>query len=464
MRLVQIAAVPTAFALSVATTLAWAWTGGVDQIGLPVGTFGDPTVGLSAPAEPTAQQPGIPNALPPAQRPSAAPGTSAAATAAASSAAASSFPPGGTALATPPAPPARSGVPSSPSLGRRAPAAGLAAAGGLPAADDLLAMDTSQSGRGGRCYTGHKLVPTCGVLWGVAPGAHTESRGSSALARFERKTGRHQAVYHAYHGGIRQLFPTEEEIAIARQPGKRRILFLNWKPEAASWAKIAKGDRRTDAYLDRLARHINKNYPEKFFFAVHHEGENDVRERAGSGYTARDYAAMYRHVVKRLRARGVDNMVTVLVHMSYVPHAQKSWFTSMYPGDDVVDWIGFDTYAYSDPGYGHGQFSEVFNRRLEGKRSWPGFYTWAVKRHPGKPLMLAEWGVWSSKRNPRYKADFYRRLGSEIREFPRIKAMVHFETPSNQKGQDSSVDSTAAALDAYRRLGRLPQFQVAVRP
>jgi len=138
----------------------------------------------------------------------------------------------------------------------------------------------------------------------------------------------------------------------------------------------------------------------------------------------------------------------------------------MYPGNDVVDWIGFDTYAYSDPGYGHGQFSEVFNRRLEveGKRAWPGFYNWASSRHPDKPLMLAEWGVWSSKRNPHYKADFYRRLGSEIREFPRIKAMVQFETPSNQKGQDSSVDSTPAALSAYRRLGRLSIFQVAVTP
>ncbi|GAB2599235.1 hypothetical protein Aab01nite_75510 [Paractinoplanes abujensis] len=327
------------------------------------------------------------------------------------------------------------------------------------------AGDTQQA-RGEDCYTGHNLVPTCGVLWGVAPGAHTESRGASALARFERKTGRHQAIYHAYHGGIRQLFPTEQEIAIAHQPGKRRILFLNWKPESASWAKIARGDRRTDAYLDRLAVHIKRNFPEQFFFAVHHEGENDVRERAGSGYTARDYAAMYRHVIKRLRAKGATNIVSVLVHMAYVPHAQKSWFNSMYPGDDVVDWIGLDTYAYSDPGYGHGQFSEVFNRRLEGKgkQYWPGFYNWAKMRHPGKPLMLAEWGVWSSRRNPQYKADFYRRLGHEIRQFPRIKAMVQFETPSNQKGQDSSVDSTPAALHAYRKLGSLPLFQVAVTP
>ncbi|WP_250001165.1 glycosyl hydrolase [Actinoplanes sp. M2I2] len=433
----------------------------MDQIGLPAGTFNDPTV--SVPTQtPAAGQPGIPDFVAPAGRPSSAPGSAAApgassaaasassATSSAASASASAAAARAGAVALPPAAvPAR---PGDPVLARQAPAAQLDGLGVAP------------PHRGGRCRTGHNLVPTCGVLWGVAPGAHTESRGASALARFERKTGRHQAIYHAYHGGIRQLFPTEQEIRIAHQPGKRRILFLNWKPESASWAQIAKGDKRTDAYLDRLAQHIKKNFPEQFFFAVHHEGENDVREKAGSGYTARDYAAMYRHVIKRLRAKGADNIVSVLVHMTYVPHAQKSWFAQMYPGDDVVDWIGLDTYAYSDPGYGHGQFSEVFNRRLEGKRAWPGFYNWMAARHPRKPLMLAEWGVWSSKRNPRYKADFYRRMGSEIREFPRIKAMVQFETPSNQKGQDSSVDSTPAALDAYRRLGRLPIFQVAVTP
>jgi hypothetical protein len=415
----------------VATTLAWAWTGGVDQLGLPAGPIGDPTVSV-----PLLSKPSVPSFAPHL---------------------------GGQTQARrhPAAPPASS-----------------AAAGPTVAGSPSVRLDPRQivaplavpplppapvAARGG-CRTGRKLVPTCGILWGVAPGAHTESRGASALAAFERKTGRHQAIFHAYHGGTRQLFPTPQEIAIAHQPGKRRILFLNWKPESASWAAIAKGDRRTDAFLDRLAAHIRKNFPEQFFFAVHHEGENDVRARAGSGYTARDYAAMYRHVVKRLRARGATNIVTVLVHMAYVPHATQSWFNSLYPGDDVVDWIGFDTYAYSDPGYGHGDLSQILNRRITGKRSWPGFYNWAVTRHAGKPLMIAEWGVWSSKRNTRYKADFYRRLGDEIRRFPKIRAMVQFETPRNQKGQDSSVDSTPSALRAYRSLSRLPIFQVSVTP
>ncbi|HYN97030.1 MAG TPA: glycosyl hydrolase, partial [Pilimelia sp.] len=315
----------------------------------------------------------------------------------------------------------------------------------------------------GPCTVGAKRVPTCGVLWGGAPGAHTERRGEVALREFEKKTGRTQAVFHAYHRGANGVFPTAEERALARERGRPRILFLNWKPAGATWAEIARGDKATDRFLDRLAAHIRTTYPEKFFFTVHHEPEDDVRAKAGSGYTARDYAAMFRHVVRRLRAGGVDNIVTVLVHMAYAPLTSRPWFTEMYPGDDVVDWVGFDTYAYSEPGYGHGDFAELMNRRAGGRGQWPGFYAWAERRYPAKPLMVAEWGVWHSKRNPAHKARFYRSVGTQIARFPRVKALVHFDTPKNQKGWDSRVDTTPEALTAYRQLGRLPIFDVAVR-
>jgi hypothetical protein len=343
--------------------------------------------------------------------------------------------------------------------GPPSPLPGSAAPGALPTPRPPL---RDRNGQG--CRTGPKLVPSCGVLWGVAPGAFTADRGRKALVAFERKTERHQAVYHAYHRGNRLLFPTKAELAIAREPGRERILFLNWKPAGASWAEIARGDEATDAFLDRLAGHLTEYYPEQFFFTVHHEAEGTVREWKGSGYTAEDYAHMYRYVVQRLRGHGVHNLVTVLVHMAYVPHTNQSWFDRMYPGDDVVDWIGFDTYAYGDQGYGHGDFAELLNRRSPARPRWPGFYNWAQRRHADKPLMVAEWGVWSSTANPAHKAEFYREVGRQIRTFPKIRALVHFDTPHDQRGRDSSVDATPEALQAYRALGRLPIFQVDVAP
>jgi hypothetical protein len=366
-------------------------------------------------------------------------------------------------------------VPGEPGLGHADPGAtagpGAAAGPGGPPAPPQSPGVRPDGPRPPRdtapCGVGVKLVPTCGVLWGVAPGAHTERRGTVALRDFERKTGRTQAIFHAYHRGGNGVFPTRQEKALAREPGRPRILFLNWKPTGASWAKIAHGDRKTDKFLDRLAKHIRTTYPEQFFFTVHHEPEDDVRPKKGSGYTARDYAAMFRHVVKRLRAGGVDNLVSVVVHMAYAPLTSRPWFTEMYPGDDVVDWVGFDTYAYSRPGYGHGDFAELVNRRAGARNQWPGFYNWATTRFPHKPLMVAEWGVWHHRKNPAHKAEFYRSVGAQIGWFPRIKALVHFDTPNNQKGWDSRVDATREGLAAYRQLGALPVFQVAlgaVRP
>ncbi|GAB7040517.1 MULTISPECIES: glycosyl hydrolase [Catenuloplanes] len=347
--------------------------------------------------------------------------------------------------------------------GRPAPPVPDAPATGAPPGSSGLgpAPATSAPGRTD-CRVGPKLVPTCNVLWGAAPGAFTEARGARALAEYEERTGRTQAVYHAYHRGTNGLFPTEEEVRIAGDPARPRILFLNWKPWDASWAEIADG--AADDYLDRLAAHIRDTYTEPFFFTVHHEPEEEVRPRRGSGYTAHDYRDMFRHVVGRLRARGVDNLVTVMVHMAYVPYTAAPWFADLYPGDDVVDWVAWDTYAYSERGeYGHGDFAELMNRVSGEAPDWPGFYNWAVARHPAKPLMVAEWGVWASHSNPGHQAEFYRSVGRQIADFPRIKALLHFDTPHDQRGRDSRPERTSDGLAAYRDLGRLPIFQVDVR-
>ncbi|MFI5935600.1 glycoside hydrolase family 26 protein [Actinoplanes sp. NPDC051494] len=424
-RSLHLAAITLVFTISAGATLSWAWTGGVDQLSL---TYGPTPVVV----------PGTDSPFPPA--------------------------PGQTFV---PDPTAEPGVPVDPAPGATGSSLspGSSSAPASPTAAPGKAANVAPAPQGaGTCETGVDLVPSCGVLWGVAPGAFTDARGQQALAAFEKKTERHQDVYHAYHRGNSQLFPTVAERRIAREPGRERILFLNWKPKGASWAKIAKGDKATDKYLDKLAAYINNTFPEQFFFTVHHEAEDNVREKSGSGYRAEDYSAMYRHVVKRLRAHGVDNLVTVLVHMAYVPHTSQKWFDRMYPGDDVVDWIGFDSYAYSDPGYGHGDFEELLNRQSSARPAWPGFYNWAATKHPGKPLMVAEWGVWSSKKNPGHKAEFYREVGRQIKKFPKIKALIHFDTPHNQDGRESSVDATKESLAAYRKLGKLPIFQVDVGP
>jgi len=130
------------------------------------------------------------------------------------------------------------------------------------------------------------------------------------------------------------------------------------------------------------------------------------------------------------------------------------------PGDDVVDWIAEDPYIFGDSKDWWTDFSNAVNRKdTYTYPNWPGFYTWATVRFPTKPMMVAEWGVWESRANPGHKPYFYNTVGLEIQLYPRVKALVYFDSP-DAGGRDSRVDATPAALAAYRDLGHLPVFQV----
>src|SRR5581483_9868256 len=330
-------------------------------------------------------------------------------------------------------------APAGPATGRLAAGTGRVAA--RPGTDGGTAAPLATP----RCTVGAKLVPTCGMLWGVAPGAHTAGSREQALRTFEATTGRTQAIYHAYHDGTGEMFPTPAEIAVAREPGKPRILFISWRPRVTTWAGVARGNPQIDAFLDRLAAHITKDFPEQFFFAIHHEPENEVRPWAGSGYTAEDYQAMWRHIVTRLRAHGVRNMVTVMVFMAYPPYEIQPWWPRLYPGNDLVDWVSWDTYGYSSGNYGYGDFAELMNRRTRASTTWPGIYNWASRQFPTKQLMVAEWGVWRSRTDLGHPAAVFRAAAQQISQFPRIKAICYFDTP-NSVGKDSRVEAWPASL------------------
>ncbi|GAA2367776.1 glycoside hydrolase family 26 protein [Dactylosporangium salmoneum] len=298
-----------------------------------------------------------------------------------------------------------------------------------------------------------KLVPTCGLLWGVAPGAFTTLTPGQALRNFEGTTGRPADILHSYHRGD-EVFPTAEEISAVRQP-RKRILFANWKVAwNTTWADVAEGNQ--DTRIDREAARL-KAFPGTMFLALHHEPENDVR--AGGGMTARDYAAMFRHTVQRLRADGVRNVVFVLVYMAYEPWCVKDWFADLYPGDDVVDWIGMDPYLFAKPGgYGFGDFSYLVDHTSDPDR-WPGFYTWVTREHGNKPLMVAEWGVYEHTADPARKAWIYSTVAQQIGRFPAIRALVYFDSPNAPKG-DTRPDSSQPALSEFRKLADSGLFSV----
>lgn len=336
----------------------------------------------------------------------------------------------------------------------------------LPAADPTLpppapiAEHGQAEDRLSTCVTGAKLIPTCGALVGVAPGAHTSRNKENELLEFESRVDHTQQIYHAYERADNRLFPTEDQIALTEDPERPRTLFINWKPQMATWGEIAAGDPEVDAYLDRLAEHIKENFDKPFFFTVHHEPENDVIQSKDSGMRAADYAAMFRYVVERLRDAGVDNLVTVMNYMGYLKWVEKPWHDQLYPGEDVVDWIGLSGYGQSLHDDGHSDFGEIVDQ-TKNSSSWPGFYHWIAREHPGKPMMLAEWGVFYEKDYPNHQTAVFQAARYQMAHYPRLKAIVYFETPKDSNGgRNSEVHRDEDTLAAFQELMRSPYFDV----
>jgi hypothetical protein len=346
-----------------------------------------------------------------------------------------------------PAVPAGAETPVSPWVPGQPSAPAPAEIGGLPGAYPTASA----------CEVTAKLIPSCGAWWGVAPEVFTGRRPGQALKRAEKRMGRPADIVHVYHRE-QDLFPTAEERAIARDQVGNRLLLINWKPSFDhTWAEIAGG--ALDERIDRLAGHIRKNFPQRFFLTVHHEPENDVRERPASGMTADDYSAMFRHVVLRLRQKGVDNAVTVMTYMGAPNWAAKSWFEKLYPGDDVVDWVAMDPYVDDKVQ----SFDGLVNKAREGFDEWPGFYRWMQARFPGKPVMVAEWGVFERYDQPRFKESFFTSVRQEMRDYPQIKALVYFDSPHAPRG-DTRFDTTPGGLRAFGDLADDPYLRAAAVP
>jgi beta-mannanase len=312
----------------------------------------------------------------------------------------------------------------------------------------------------GKCVTDAKLVPSCGVLWGGAAGGFTDAPRDKALIDWEKTSGRTASIFHTYHKGD-EPFPTKAEIAMTRDAAKPRVLLLNWKiAYGSSWAKVAKGEQ--DKRIDAFAARVKATYSEKFFLVLNHEPENDVIAKAGSGWEAKDFAAMYRHTILRLRAKGLTNAINVMAYMGNEKWLSQSWWKDIYPGDDVVDWMGLDSYVSAEKGYYHyGMFADLLDRK---GKTGPGFYEWATTKHPTKPLMIAEWGAYHRIGKVTDKAPQYNSVRPELGKRPQIKAIVHFDTKHDDDGdRDISIDSTKTGLAAFKKLAADPIFNVQVK-
>jgi hypothetical protein len=333
-------------------------------------------------------------------------------------------------------------------------AAVLAVGLGLTGSDERAPRATPGPTVTADCPISRILVPSCGAWWGSAavPG------GVPNIEALEQTLGTPLPIAHFYARDGRTI-PSEAESALARRSDAPVLLFVNVKPgwiasdTFISWADVAEGG--ADEYLDRIADSIIA-LDQPLFLAIHHEPEDEVVETEGSGNTAADYVAMYRHVVDRIETRiaASDGDVvgpTWVWNVTGFPRWEQLW-PQLYPGDEYVDWVAYDPYLQEPRDC---DFSCVVNRTYVDYPEWTGFYDWATQQYPDKPLMLGEWGVRESRLagGEDAKADVFASVPDLLEtQYPRLGALVYFDDGKELDDPTASrIDTSAAALEAFQQ-------------
>jgi beta-mannanase len=153
--------------------------------------------------------------------------------------------------------------------------------------------------------------------------------------------------------------------------------------------------------------------------------------------------------------------VNVLAYMGNEKWMSQSWWKDLYPGDDVVDWIGYDPFAKSNVK----DYANLVNKVAPKQQDlgFPGFYEYADRNLPDKPLMLSEWAVLEVPGDAARKATFFESVAEQFADYPRIKAMTYYNArhaANMPDGGNTTVDATPDALKAFRTLSRRPEFNV----
>ena len=148
------------------------------------------------------------------------------------------------------------------------------------------------------------------------------------------------------------------------------------------------------------------------------------------------FVAAFRHVRRLFDSVGVTNVSWIWCPNNY-PTPDEAWnaVENYYPGDDVVDWIGFDGYNWglSQSWSGwvsfYDTFQEIYNKY----------------KNSSKPLIIGEFAsteIGGDKAQWIRDAFFYIRFS-----FTRIKAITWFNI---NKETDWRINSSVSSLNAFR--------------
>jgi hypothetical protein len=286
-----------------------------------------------------------------------------------------------------------------------------------------------------------------GALFGYYPAGGADPRP------METKIGRKFDLIHHFKDfdATNNMWPTSAMLSEAAQG---RIIHVGWElvsyegtydstlqpaPGATStdrsghtqktWTYRQVTSGSLDRYLDAVAAKVKASPSYKFIVDIDPEtddrpdigGTAKIRAAAGS---RTDYAAAYRHIVDRFRARGVTNVLWSWTMSGWTASdPSKAWsLQQLWPGPGYANMIMWDPYNHSATNWR--SFSQIvapFYNAIRGGLLDPVDAT-AKKL----PLGLGEYGCIPDSRRPAW----FKAIPSQVRSFPALVSLGYFNSGS----------------------------------
>lgn len=280
----------------------------------------------------------------------------------------------------------------------------------------------------------------------------------SAVRDFADRTGHPLSIVHWYAiwGGWQSQFNAAQLQAITALGA---IPMITWEPWTGSGTDAAWSLRAAilsgahDDYIATWASGLAAyGGPVLFRFAHEMTNQPDYPWAVGvNGNTEVEYIGAWRHVRDIFDRYPTSNVRWVwspqmLGEASQETHA--SCYASVYPGDDLVDWLGLDA-------YNTGTALDWGSPRWRSLREVLSTPYAAITGLSNKPVILAEVG--SSESGGSKSEWISSALRTELAQFPRIQALVWFDIA---KEDAWTVRSSPAAFAAWISAARLPAFRV----
>jgi hypothetical protein len=266
-----------------------------------------------------------------------------------------------------------------------------------------------------RCPVNEKLVPSCGALWGITPPAPTRA----SLQQVEQAVGRKFDFVYRFHD-INDQIPDSEDRAIMNSGSMMHIAidprdYSRPDLPTVRWPEIAEGavDQQLWAQAIGIA-----SIGRPVFVTFDHEP--DLGRKAGLG-TPDGYKAAWRHVYDLFRRAHASNAVWVWVVSGDMASAQTA--LSMWPGNDVVDWLSWEGYDFAgcQSGPPSASQSRSFSDAVLPFYTYLHDYGPAVGIDVEKPIMISEAGsaIASWTVNPAW----YQEIPRFLSQYPQIRAV-----------------------------------------